>query len=188
MACCGTKYQCVPGTGPVAVEPDGDGWYARPEGGAGVWYGSYAEALEECPEPPFEIECGGCGGPYSVASHATISFTDQDPGLGLDNSYELFGVGPCLGAPYCLSSAGDSVRIAFFCGAGGEMFGAIILDPSEYSFDAGGSYEAGWDVFEAQLTNTIPCGESFPTAGFAGRARIYRDGVGYLEADVYVTL
>lgn len=58
MSCCGTRYYCT-ADGPVAVEPDADGWYEVPAGGTSGWYKTEAEAAEICPPPDLAVTCEG---------------------------------------------------------------------------------------------------------------------------------
>jgi hypothetical protein len=96
-SCCGTKWQCT-ADGPVAVEADAYGWYDPPAGGRGVWYGSYAEAVEECPLPPLEVvglcsdSCVSgvdtCATPWVLPSNGIVySFVNKTgAAVGLPNS------------------------------------------------------------------------------------------------------
>jgi hypothetical protein len=98
MACCGTRYYCTAG-GPVAVEPDDDGWYEVPEGGTSGWYKTEAEALEECPVPALSLVCEGVT--YTIPASVTVNFTDLDPGL-----YEEWGDTNSVAVP--LTLVGDT--------------------------------------------------------------------------------
>ena len=73
MSCCGTRYYCT-AAGPVAVEPDADGWYAVPDGGTSGWYKTYEEAEGVCPPPPLVVECGE--GEIEVPQVMFVTLTD----------------------------------------------------------------------------------------------------------------
>lgn len=119
MSCCGTRYYCT-ADGPVAVEPDADGWYEVPDGGTSGWYKTYEEALETCSEPVTLINEGACRGvgepDLLIPSRLTVTFLTgscagtsitldyQDPSgpwYGIeDTNNRSFTLWPCFAVNY----------------------------------------------------------------------------------------
>lgn len=126
MACCGTRYYCT-AAGPVAVDPDADGWYAVPEGGTSGWYKTYEEAVEVCPEPPVSVECGG----YTFTYPSSVVYTLANPSGCLESLSSFSGV---VGMADCGvaygTTTGDEITLPSGCIAAAFLASwAVLMAP-----------------------------------------------------------